>query len=245
MVKIKQLCLSIGSAKYRGGGGGGGMVPKVALSYHWITLVKTLILDYTLILLSQYINNGWDHHRQQYILHICGACCGSDAENCSVVTYPTPPTENLRRSARVLSTFRRVWTALPNWSQACSIRFKSGEQAGQSTSWFVPAAGTRPRSWLDGVGRCHPGTMPLAPCSGRKEQPLVAISRRDSDGNLSCRQRSPDLAMCCYSAPNHDFATKMCTKIVSDGDHRSRETATFGKRPPLYLSYSGNVDNLA
>ena len=29
MVKIKQLCLSIGSAKYRGG-----MVPKVALSYH-------------------------------------------------------------------------------------------------------------------------------------------------------------------------------------------------------------------
>ena len=29
MVKIKQLCLSIGSAKYRGG-----MAPKVALSYH-------------------------------------------------------------------------------------------------------------------------------------------------------------------------------------------------------------------
>ena len=99
-------------------------------------------------------------------------------------------------------------------------------------SWFVPAAGTRPRSWLDGVGRCHPGTMPLAPCSGRKEQRLVAISRRYSDGNLSCRQRSPDLAMCCYSAPNHDSATKMCTKIVSDGDHRSRDTATFGKRPP-------------
>ena len=88
--------------------------------------------------------------------------------------------------------------------------------------------------------------MPLAPCSGRKEQPLVAISRRYSDGNLSCRQRSPDRAMSCYSAPNHDSATKMCTKIVSDGDHRSRETATFGKRPPpppLYLSYSGNVDN--
>ena len=89
LVKIKQLCLSIGSARYRGG-----MVPKVALSYHWITLVKTLILDYTLILLPQYINNGWDHHRQQYILHICGACCGSDAEYCSVVTYPTPPTES-------------------------------------------------------------------------------------------------------------------------------------------------------
>ena len=75
LVKIKQLCLSIGSARYRGG-----MVPKVALSYHWITLVKTLVLDYTLILLPQYINNRWDHHRQQYILHICGACCGSDAE---------------------------------------------------------------------------------------------------------------------------------------------------------------------
>ena len=57
LVKIKQLCLSIRSARYRGGGGGG-MVPKVALSYHWITLVKTLILDYTLILLPQYINNG-------------------------------------------------------------------------------------------------------------------------------------------------------------------------------------------
>ena len=38
--------------------------------------------------------------------------------------------------------------------------------------------------------------------------------------------------MCCYSAPNHDSATKMCTQIVSDGGHRSRETATFGKRPP-------------
>ena len=67
MVKIKQLCLSIGSARYTWYRGG--MVPKVALSYHWITLVKTLILDYTLILLPQYINNGWDHHRQQYILH--------------------------------------------------------------------------------------------------------------------------------------------------------------------------------
>ena len=130
MVKIKQLCLSIGSAKYRGGG----MAPKVALSYHWITLVKTLILDYTLILLPQYINNGWDHHRQQYILHICGACCGSDAEYCSVHgNLSHSSNRSLRRSAHVLSTFRRVWTALPNWSQACSIGFKSGEQAGQST----------------------------------------------------------------------------------------------------------------
>ena len=128
VVKIKQLCLSVGSDRYSGG-----MVPKVALSYHWITLVKTLILDYTLILLPQYINNGWDHHRQQYIsAHLRRMLwirhwiwfCGNLSHSSN---------RNLRSSARVLSTFRRVWTALPNWSQACSIGFKFGEQAGQST----------------------------------------------------------------------------------------------------------------
>ena len=30
----------------------------------------------------------------------------------------------------------------------------------------------------------------------------------------------------------NDSATKMCTKIVSNGDHRSTETVTFGKIPP-------------
>ena len=189
MVKIKQLCLSIGSARYRGG-----MVPKAALSYHWITLVKTLILDYTLILLPQYINNGWDHHRQQYILHSAHLrrmlwirrwiwFCGNLSHSSN---------RNLRRSARVLSTFRRVWTALPNWSQACSIGFKSGEQAGQSTLVICSCcryASTILARWGRALWSWNNA---LAPCSGRKEQPLVAISRRYSDGNLSCRQRSPD-----------------------------------------------------